>query len=153
MQKICTKCLSQTPFWTNQFQWIGLMISPILVLPSVRLFVCSFFDCSFLRSSVPLFFRSFVRSFVRSNVLSFIRSLVRSSLRPLGETKKKSFFADMRVFYVRSGGRNNNINITYVLEYGPEYRIYSKERLCSKEPLLEFAPLFDVKYLMSASLE
>ena len=36
------------------------------------------------------------------------------------ETRKKNSFADIRGFYVGSGGQNNNINITYVLEYIPE---------------------------------
>lgn len=36
-----------------------------------------------------------------------------------GETKKKSCFADMRGFYVGSGDRNNDINITYPLKHVP----------------------------------
>ena len=36
------------------------------------------------------------------------------------KTKKKSCFADIEGFYVGLGGWNNNINITFVLEYVPE---------------------------------
>ena len=38
----------------------------------------------------------------------------------LRQNQEKNYFADIQGFYVESGGRNNNINITYVLEYVPE---------------------------------
>ena len=59
------------------------------------------------------------------------------------ENNDHKFYFGVTKTLVKKRFRNHNRDFNQ-----EQYRIYSKERLCSKE-----RPLFDVKYLMSASFE
>ena len=54
------------------------------------------------------------------SVGSFKNTANQHNKKPYDKTKKKSCFADIEGFYVGLGGWNNNINITFVLEYVSE---------------------------------
>ena len=48
------------------------------------------------------------------------RCHIPAAVNAIWRNQEKDCFADIRGFYVGLGGQNNNVNITYVLEYIPE---------------------------------